>query len=71
MSGSRRDQADARSGGIGDPGSLARQEQALMEAQAVNQVAVLGRTTGEDGLLPVPHDPAVLEETVSGEEARS
>lgn len=63
--------AAARSGGIGDPGPLARQEQALMDAQMVNEVAVLGRTTGQDGLLPAPHDPGGLEETVSGEDVRS
>ena len=68
MSGSRGTPvgAAAAGGGIGDPGPLVRQEQSVMDAQMVNEVAVLGRTTGQDGFLPPPHDPAVLAETVSG-----
>jgi hypothetical protein len=59
VTGSRGDleiEAAAPRGGIGDPGPLARQEQAVLEAQAVPP-AVRART-GEDGALPPPNGPA-------------
>lgn len=59
-------QTAAHRGGVGDPGPLASQEEAW-RGDAVNHVALVRHTTGDDGTQPVPHDPTVLAARVSGD----
>jgi hypothetical protein len=56
---SAQERTGVRGGGIGDPGALATREAGNRETAALPS-QILHRT-GQDGELPPPHDPQVLQ----------